>query len=1030
MDEITRRIEKARETGELDLRDLGLTEIPETVFELTNIRQLILSGNHLLSLSPKIIQLRNLELFYLDGNDLQSLPPEIGQLTNLSVLSLPRNQLHSLPAEIGQLTNLYVLNLLGNQLQSLPPEIGQLVNLRFLELLNNHLQSLPPRIGLLSNLLHLDVGNNQLQLFPPEIVHLTNLHRLSLCENQLEILPPKIGMLTKLKQVNLQSNRLQSLPPELAQLTNLQNLLLQNNKLQSLPPELGQLTNLQDLDLGDNPIEVPPLEIISLGKDAIFEFLRAGAFIEQWISKLVLIGEGDNGKTCLLKRLRGIFPDGSEITTVGIEIHTVSMQHKVLPEIDIEFNAWDFGGQEILHATHQFFITPNSLFLLVWKPRTDTTKLWYWLDTINVHAKNARVIIVATHKDQGWPADLPHGALKEKYGQMILGSFEVSCISREPDNGIEELLDFIATQASKKEVLPHLGRKWPGQWLKALNELRKLSQTTNYLSRGEFTGLLDRLDIPKSQHRTLGRYLHELGEIIYHDDDPQLRGFVLLNSQWVSNIVCRVLQSREVANRKGVLTRAHLDELWRELPEEELRHFMHRLMERFDLAYEVRTDTADEISLVVERVPHDPTPECSQIWQAMAERDHCHEIAIQYKFNHQLTAGVPTWLIARQHRFSIGEHWRRGVLFADRDTQRSRSTADAPEYKHLAMVEADPEKRTVHLRVRGPRPAFFFSQIKDGFEDTLRKLPNPDYRILVPCPGHNGADCTGEFRLEKLDEFEERGKLEVECPETGEDVPIHLLRYGLRLVDTARKMAEDVDANRPLSKDDISYLQLAAFGPSFRDRIREDEILPFIFWLRPFESSRPLREMLRQKFYLHLCCECPGFFHPITTETGGTDPDKGRYLIEDTSDLLREWGPTLEKIAEGIDLVKKPLSFLIKTIAGIPDAPDLGAVPKLTGTVPKSAVSGEIRDKVPHQEGLIAIPDLNEDHRYFYRAEGATYRQLTTLILKLDEKKILGNLWPTTTPEGYPLMMCKEHHEQYHEPTRPIQELKRLERRY
>ena len=32
---------------------------------------------------------------------------------------------------------------------------------------------------------------------------------------------------------------------------------------------------------------------------------------------------------------------------------------------------WDFGGQEIYHATHQFFLTDQSLFVLVWSARAD-----------------------------------------------------------------------------------------------------------------------------------------------------------------------------------------------------------------------------------------------------------------------------------------------------------------------------------------------------------------------------------------------------------------------------------------------------------------------------------------------------------------------------------------------------------------------------------------------------------------------------------------------------------------------------------
>ena len=32
---------------------------------------------------------------------------------------------------------------------------------------------------------------------------------------------------------------------------------------------------------------------------------------------------------------------------------------------DFGVNMWDFGGQEIYHATHQFFLTKRSLYALV-----------------------------------------------------------------------------------------------------------------------------------------------------------------------------------------------------------------------------------------------------------------------------------------------------------------------------------------------------------------------------------------------------------------------------------------------------------------------------------------------------------------------------------------------------------------------------------------------------------------------------------------------------------------------------------------
>lgn len=77
---------------------------------------------------------------------LTELPPEIGQLTQLETLNLLDNQLSSLPASIGQLAQLKTLKLSGNPISSLPPEIGQLSQLSHLYLRGSQLNSLPPEL--------------------------------------------------------------------------------------------------------------------------------------------------------------------------------------------------------------------------------------------------------------------------------------------------------------------------------------------------------------------------------------------------------------------------------------------------------------------------------------------------------------------------------------------------------------------------------------------------------------------------------------------------------------------------------------------------------------------------------------------------------------------------------------------------------------------------------------------------------------------------------------------------------------------
>jgi len=51
-------------------------------------------------------------------------------------------------------------------------------------------------------------------------------------------------------------------------------------------------------------------------------------------------------------------------------------------------------GQQIYHATHQFFLTERSLYMVAWNARlgAEQGKLHYWLDTIKALAPKAPVL--------------------------------------------------------------------------------------------------------------------------------------------------------------------------------------------------------------------------------------------------------------------------------------------------------------------------------------------------------------------------------------------------------------------------------------------------------------------------------------------------------------------------------------------------------------------------------------------------------------------------------------------------------------
>ena len=106
---------------------------------------------------------------------------------------------------------------------------------------------------------------------------------------------------------------------------------------------------------------------------------------------------------------------------------------------------------------------------------------------------------------------------------------------------------------------------------------------------------------PGSQHvLNLARALHELGDVLFFQDDAALSEVVILKPQWVTEHLAKVLDSKQVATQSGVLHRDQLSQLWPDLSSS-LRHHFLRLMDKFDMCYQAVD--APEIFYVVERLP-------------------------------------------------------------------------------------------------------------------------------------------------------------------------------------------------------------------------------------------------------------------------------------------------------------------------------------------------------------------------------------------------------------------------------------------
>ncbi len=985
----------------LTLYDIQLTTLPPEIGQLLKLQSLTLYGNQLTTLPPEIGQLLNLQSLTLSDNQLTTLPPEIGQLLNLQSLILSDNQLTTLPPEIGQLLNLQSLTLYGNQLTTLPPEIGQLLNLQSLDLSDNQLTTLPPEIVQLLNLQSLDLSSSQLSTLPPEIVQLLNLQSLDLSSNQLSTLPPEIVQLLNLQSLDLSGNQLTTLPPEIGRLRNLSKLGLTNNQLHALPPELAELSSIKTVgawkrskswDLGDglhlygNPLPQPYISAIEGGLESLFTYLRTlQRAVRQYEAKLLLVGEGNVGKTSLVEAMLGHDFVERRPTTHGINLKPLSIPHPD-PEISdrITLNTWDFGGQEVYRVTHQFFFSRRSLYVLVWWPREGhgAGDIKGWLERIKLRVPDARVMIVATHADQPRHGELDYPDLQSRFGDMLCGNFAVDSKS---GTGVGELIKAIAREAA---LLPQMGEQIAPDWLAARDAALQLAEKEPQIHRDRFQRIAHENGIAKDAAKEIDvllDLLHDLGHIVYYGDDDGLRDTVVIKPEWLTRAIAYVLEDGPTRERSGELRHTDLSRIWQRHGQEEWDNydtryhpFFLRLMEKFDIS--VRFPDRD-LSLVGQLVPFEKPEKLP--WSAnTAVPEGSRELSLICAMDQEPPGLVP-WTIVRSHRFSNEfprMQWRKGLFLSHQDQQ--------------ALVELT-SPTELSIRVRGDAPGHFFSLLLDGLEHLIHlRWEGLTYRLEVPCRGltDDGDPCDRRFRLGDLTKARSKQIYKMPCVGCWNDQNVFELLTGFAAGDA--DVSEKLDEVLVHSKEAATNSAEAAGGlrAVMKALAAENRDCPRLFTLVPLSGGA-----LRDKYELTLWCEHPDNEHPCAD---------GVYEIKQTKEWLTNLGPYLSLTAKALKVVAA-----VAGLSGVAQAA-LG-----DGTKKLAEMETLLTGLKPPARSMSA--DMEKKGGGLTQAQGAAFRELFSLLHSLDPRHRWGGMRRFLTPQGDYLWICPTHHKDY-DPGLPI----------
>jgi len=356
--------------------------------------------------------------------------------------------------------------------------------------------------------------------------------------------------------------------------------------------------------------------------------------------KIVIIGDREAGRTslaCLLAK------QAAKKDRSGITIYFKNLIHEGKK---ISLNIWDFSGKEILFSTHSIFFTSRTIYLLVDDTRKDDSyyedeSFKNWFEVVKNYSKKSPLLIVQNEKGgRSKQIDLP--GIQRIY-PFVYGVYQTNLLT---GFGIEKVLDGIMIHG-----LPVAYQNTDYSWRKVIKSLKSHARNFDYIQKEDFWEICKKRGIPDHKVLHLTEYLNNLGHIVSYHTNPYLKGWIVLNGNWIVNSIYNILESKRINNQYGYFSQNDIEEILYQSEYRNKLNFIIEIMKKFLLCYEV-----SDKKWIAPQLIKVESPDLSS-WMDSNKK----MIIAEYPF---LPPGFISQLLVRIIKeIDLKEAWQTGIIF-------------------------------------------------------------------------------------------------------------------------------------------------------------------------------------------------------------------------------------------------------------------------------------------------------------------------------------------------------------------------------